>query len=97
MKGVFLPGNRRVEIRAIAVPQPGPGEVLIAVKASCICRSDLNRYHGNANIGGATPGTWVSGHEPAGVIVSVGPGVHQVAPGDRVAIHLGIGCGMCAA
>ena len=41
MKALFLPGNKRVELRAVAIPKPGPGEVLIAVKASCICRTEV--------------------------------------------------------
>ena len=61
MKAVFLPGNKRVEIRAVEVPVPGPGEVLVAVKASCICRSDLSLYYGNAVVGGDAAGACVTG------------------------------------
>ena len=96
MKAVFLPGNKRVEVRSVVVPIPGPGEVLIEVKASCICRSDLSLYYGNAVVGGAASGKCVSGHEPSGKIASVGSGVSQFKVGDRVAIHLGIGCGVCS-
>jgi L-iditol 2-dehydrogenase len=95
MKAVFLPGNRKVEIRAVEVPTPGPGEVLVAVKASCICRSDLSLYYGNAVVGGDAAGACVTGHEPAGEVAAVGPGVKQIKAGDRVAIYLGIGCGVC--
>lgn len=95
MKAVFLPGNKRVEIRAVEVPVPGPGEVLVAVKASCICRSDLSLYYGNAVVGGDAAGACVTGHEPAGEVVGIGPGVGQIKSGDRVAIYLGIGCGVC--
>jgi len=93
MKAVFLPGDRRVEIRAVEVPKPGPGEVLIAVKASCICRSDLSLYYGNAVISGG--GQCITGHEPAGVVAETGPGVKAFRTGDRVAVYLGIGCGVC--
>jgi propanol-preferring alcohol dehydrogenase len=95
MKAIFLPGDKRVEIRAVAVPSPGPGEVLIAVKASCICRSDLSLYYGNAVIGGEAAGRCISGHEPAGVIAEVGAGVTAFKTGDRVAVYLGVGCGAC--
>lgn len=95
MKAVFLPGDKRVEIRDVEMPEPGPGEVLIAVKASCICRSDLSLYYGNAVVGGEAAGSCITGHEPAGVIVSVGSGVRQFGPGDRVAVYLAIGCGVC--
>ena len=96
MKAIFLPGNKRVELRAVAVPRPGPGEVLIAVRASCICRSDMSLYYGNAVLPGVTPGACVSGHEPAGVVEEVGAGVNTFRSGDRVAVHLAIGCGTCA-
>jgi L-iditol 2-dehydrogenase len=96
MQAVFLPGNKRVELRAVEIPRPGAGEVLIQVKASCICRSDLSLYYGNAVIGGSTPGTCISGHEPAGVVAETGPGVRAFGVGDRVAVYLGVGCGACA-
>ena len=97
MKAVYLPGDKRVEIRAIEVPTPGPGEVLVQVKASCICRSDLSLYYGNAVVGGDAAGACVTGHEPAGVIASTGAGVKNFKPGDRVAVYLGVGCGVCPA
>jgi propanol-preferring alcohol dehydrogenase len=95
MKAIFLPGDKRVEIRAVAIPSPGPGEVLIAVKASCICRSDLSLYYGNAVVGGEAAGRCITGHEPAGVIAEIGAGVTAFKAGDRVAVYLGIGCGAC--
>ena len=64
MKAVFLPGNTQVEVREVDPPRPGTGEVLIAVKASCICRSDMSLYYGNAVLPGTTPGTYITGHEP---------------------------------
>lgn len=97
MKAVFLPGNKRVELRAVEVPSPGPGEVLVQVKASCICRSDLSLYYGNAVVGGEAAGKCVTGHEPAGIIAATGAGVKQFKAGDRVAVYLAVGCGVCAA
>ncbi len=97
MKAVFLPGNQQVEVREVDPRKPGTGEVLIAVKASCICRSDMSLYYGNAVLPGTTPGTYITGHEPAGVIEEIGPGVATFKAGDRVAVHLGIGCGTCSA
>jgi L-iditol 2-dehydrogenase len=97
MKAVFLPGDKRVEIRAVEVPSPGPGEVLVQIKASCICRSDLSLYYGNAVVGGEAAGKCVTGHEPAGIIASTGAGVKQFKAGDRVAVYLAVGCGVCAA
>lgn len=97
MKAVFLPGNRRVEIRAVEVPSPGPGEVLVQIKASCICRSDLSLYYGNAVVGGDDAGKCITGHEPSGIVASTGPGVKRFKAGDRVAVYLAVGCGVCSA
>jgi L-iditol 2-dehydrogenase len=96
MKAVFLPGNKQVIVRDVPVPEPGDDEVLIQVKASCICRSDLSLYYGNAVVGGAAAGKCITGHEPAGVITKIGSGVKWFKPGDRVAAYLAIGCGVCA-
>lgn len=98
MKAVYLPGNRRVEIREIPIPEVGIGEVLVEVKASCICRSDLSLYYGRPVVGGGDTvlGTKVSGHEPSGVVTKTGAGVRKVKTGDRVAVYLAVGCGLCA-
>jgi propanol-preferring alcohol dehydrogenase len=95
MQAVFLPGNKQVEVRRVALPSPGPNEVLVQIKASCICRSDLSLYYGNAVVGGAAAGQCITGHEPAGVIVQTGEAVEEFAVGDRVAVHLAVGCGVC--
>jgi L-iditol 2-dehydrogenase len=95
MKAVFLPGNKKVEVRDVAMPEPKAGEVLIEVKASCICRSDLSLYYGNAVVGGEAAGKCITGHEPAGVIVKAGDSVRELKVGDRVAVYLAVGCGVC--
>lgn len=97
MKGVLLPGNKEVQVVDRPDPRPGLGEVLIRTRASAICRSDMSLYYGNPIVGGesAGKGMVVPGHEPAGDVVEVGPGVTSVAVGDRVAIYLAIGCGHC--
>lgn len=95
MQAVFLPGNKAVEVRTVEVPKPGPEEVLVEIKASCICRSDLSLYYGNAVVGGAAAGRCITGHEPAGVVVEIGEAVSEFATGDRVAVHLAVGCGVC--
>ena len=95
MTAVFLPGNKQVEVRSVTVPEPGPEEVLVEIKASCICRSDLSLYYGNAVISGGDSNQFVCGHEPAGVVVKVGEAVTEFAEGDNVAIYLGVGCGVC--
>ena len=95
MKAVFLPGDKRVDIRDIAIPKPAADEVLVQIKASCICRSDLSLYYGNAVISGEAAGKCVTGHEPAGIVVETGAAVRQFKKDDRVAIHLAVGCGVC--
>lgn len=95
MQAVFLPGNKQVEVRRVAIPTIAHDEVMVEVKASCICRSDLSLYYGNAVVGGEDAGAFITGHEPAGVIVEVGDAVTEFAVGDRVAVHLAVGCGVC--
>ncbi|OZC80431.1 iditol 2-dehydrogenase [Rhodococcus sp. 06-418-5] len=96
MKGIVFTGNRRVEIRNFPVREPGPGEVVVAVRASGMCGSDLHVYRA-ARDGDDTVGQAIAGHEPAGVVHSVGPGVGDqlAAPGDRVMVHHYIGCTTC--
>lgn len=89
MKGVVFLGNRQLEVRDFPVPEPGHGEVLIKVIASGICGSDLHVYRGIH-----VPGQ-IAGHEPAGIVVAVGPGVCRVRVGDRVSVHHHEGCGVC--
>ena len=96
MTAVYLPGDRRVDVRKVAVPEPGPDEVLVEVKASCICRSDLSLYYGNAVVGGEAAGRCITGHEPSGVVVKIGEAVTGFSEGDNVAVYLAIGCGLCA-
>jgi len=89
MKGVVFLGNRQLEVRDFPVPEPGHGEVLIKIIASGICGSDLHVYRGVH-----VPGQ-IAGHEPAGIVVAVGPGVCRVRVGDRVSVHHHEGCGVC--
>jgi propanol-preferring alcohol dehydrogenase len=97
VKAVLLSGNKQVDVVERPDPAPGPGEVLIRTRASFICRSDMSLYYGNPIVGGDAAGTGsiVPGHEPAGDVVALGAGVDAVADGDRVAVHLAIGCGHC--
>ncbi len=102
MRAVFLPGGRRAEMRAIDVPEPGPGEVLIALKAAGLCGSDLHMHYRPAPesrrgpiFGLVTDPDVVPGHEAAGVVVKVGSVVDALRTGDRVAVHHIGGCGDC--
>ena len=101
MKGVVFPGNRQLEILDFPDPTPGPGEVVLEIKASGMCGSDLKFYRpadGAASLGlGALDGPIIAGHEPCGVVAAIGPGVpeNQAKVGDRVMVHHYRGCGVC--
>ncbi len=97
MQSAVFVGDRRVELREFDDPQPGDGEVVVAVRASGMCGSDLRYYRGPHNETFSS-GEVIAGHEPAGVIHAVGPGVPErlARVGDRVMVHHYIGCGVCA-
>ena len=97
MQGVILPGQGRVEIEEFERPDPGPGQVLVEMKASGLCGSDLRAiYHEHR---GSDPNeryqNVIAGHEPAGRVEAVGPGVSGFEPGDRVVVYHIAGCGSC--
>src|ERR1700722_12972454 len=96
MKAAFLPGNSTVEMRDVPVPEPGHGEVLIAVRASTICGSDIRAIY-REHLGKGPEGYQgvVAGHEPCGQIVETGPGCRRFGPGDRVIVYHISGCGIC--
>ncbi len=97
MTGAVLPGDSTVELRTFDVPVPGHGEVLIRVKASTICGSDIRCiYHEHLGRGpeGYQPGM-IAGHEPSGQVVEVGPGCRRFKAGDRVVVYHISGCGVC--
>jgi S-(hydroxymethyl)glutathione dehydrogenase/alcohol dehydrogenase len=79
-------------LEEVGIDEPGPGEVLVRMKASGICGSDLHVLHGTSNAG-AFP--CVLGHEGAGVIEAVGAGV-ALPLGTAVIISMGASCGRCA-
>ncbi len=101
MKGVVFPGARKLEILDFPDPTPGPGEVVLEIKASGMCGSDLKFYRavgGASSLGlGKVSGPLIGGHEPCGVVVAVGPGVaeNQAKVGMRVMQHHYRGCGVC--
>jgi 2-desacetyl-2-hydroxyethyl bacteriochlorophyllide A dehydrogenase len=83
-----------VQVDEVAVPEPGPGEVLVRVRACGICASDLHVVQGVTPHGGALP--QILGHEPAGEVAAVGESVDDWMPGDRVAFVMARPCGRCA-
>ena len=96
MQGVILPGNSTVEFKEVAVPEPGPGQVLVKMKASSICGSDIRAiYREHLGKGPEAYQGVIAGHEPCGQIVRVGPGCKRYREGDRVVLYHISGCGCC--
>ncbi|XXF75203.1 zinc-binding dehydrogenase [Myxococcaceae bacterium GXIMD 01537] len=94
---MLLPGNRKVEFTEIPIPQPQHGEVLVEIKASAICGSDIRAiYRGHIGEGAErySPGM-IAGHEPCGKVAKVGPGCKALKVGDRVSVYHISGCGVC--
>tara|TARA_Y100001934_G_scaffold272789_1_gene361719 strand:+ start:1614 stop:2669 length:1056 start_codon:yes stop_codon:yes gene_type:complete len=105
VKGIVFTGQRNIELRDFPDPTPGPGEVVLEIKASGMCGSDLHYYRSEEGaaamakalgIRGAGPEV-IAGHEPCGVVVARGAGVEErFAPiGARVMVHHYDGCGIC--
>ena len=80
-----------VRVERILVPDPGPGEALVRVKACGVCHTDLHYRDGGIN----DDFPFLLGHEAAGTVESVGDGVANVAPGDFVIIAWRSPCGTC--
>jgi threonine dehydrogenase-like Zn-dependent dehydrogenase len=93
MRGVVFVGDCKAEVKDFPDPIPGPGEVVVQLKAGGLCGSDLHVYRQTAaeRAGNQT----VPGHEPCGVVAQVGPGVTHVQTGDRVSVYHYRGCGYC--
>ena len=89
---VFDRAGRPLQIESVADPTPGPREVVVRVDRCGICGSDLHITDGH---GYTVPAGTVLGHEFAGEIVAIGPDVHHLGVGERVAAMPIIGCGSC--
>jgi dehydrogenase len=95
VKAAVIPAvNGRWELREVPTPQPGPGEVLMRVRASGVCVNDVLATTGAIRFPSVEPA--ITGHEPAGEVVAVGPGVTTRRVGDRVGTHwVRASCGRC--
>ena len=80
-----------VSMETIVVPDPGPGEALVQVAACGVCHTDLHYREGGIN----DDYPFLLGHEAAGTVEAVGPGVTEVAPGDYVILNWRAVCGQC--
>jgi Zn-dependent alcohol dehydrogenase len=85
--------SRPLEVRELELAGPGPGELLVRVRAAGLCHSDLSV------IDGSRPRVMpmVLGHEAAGEVVELGPGVEGLAPSDHVVLTFVPSCGSCPA
>jgi dehydrogenase len=93
MKAAVVPApHRKWEVREVPTPEPGPNQVLIRIRASGLCYTDVHLTEGMMPLEFPR----VLGHEPVGEVVAVGPGVKSRAPGDRVGVPwVQKGCGRC--
>jgi S-(hydroxymethyl)glutathione dehydrogenase/alcohol dehydrogenase len=89
---VFRAVDRPVGIEEVALRDPGPGEVRIAIKAAGLCHSDLSVIDGTIPY----PTPVVLGHEGAGIVDAVGLGVTAVKEGDTVIVSTLAHCGRCS-
>jgi D-arabinose 1-dehydrogenase-like Zn-dependent alcohol dehydrogenase len=103
MKGVVFLGDRKLELRDFPDPTPAARDVVLEIKASGMCGSDLHVYRASFKPGDTTSGfargaePVIAGHEPCGVVVAVGSGVtaREARVGARVMDHHYTGCGGC--
>jgi S-(hydroxymethyl)mycothiol dehydrogenase len=94
VRGVVARGaGQPVEVTQIVVPDPGPGEVTVAVQACGVCHTDYHYREG----GISDDFPFLLGHEAAGRIEQVGPDVTDLAPGDFVILNWRAVCGQCRA
>ena len=81
-----------LRVQELTLDPPGPGEVLVRIEAAGLCHSDLSVVDGNR----VRPVPMLLGHESAGTVEDVGPGVTDLTPGDRVVMVFLPRCGECA-
>jgi len=96
MKAAYLPGDSTVVLKEVDIPEPGHGEVLLRMKSSTICGSDIRAIY-REHLGKGPEGYQdkICGHEPCGQIVKCGPGLRRFKEGDRVIVYHISGCGVC--
>ncbi len=96
MTAVVIHAAHDLRVEPHAAPDPGPGEVRIRIGRGGICGSDLHYYHAGGFGTVRVKQPMVLGHEAAGTVEAIGPGVTHVAPGDDVAVNPSLPCGACA-
>ena len=93
VKTAAAPGS--LEVRTVPIPQIGPREILVRVKAAAVCGTDVHIRHWNEWAQKRMHPPVVIGHEFAGEVVEVGSDVHTVKVGDRVSSESHIACNNC--
>jgi threonine 3-dehydrogenase len=84
-----------IELREVAVPAPGPGQVLVRVQAASVCGTDLHIFEWDQWAQGRIHPPLIPGHEFAGVVAATGGGVTTVKEGDKVSAEMHVACGKC--
>ncbi len=95
MRGVVFLGERQLELRDFPEPEPGPYEVIVEMRASGLCGSDLRNYRAPRSERGDPAQLKAVGHEPCGRVIEAGDKVRHIEVGDRVIVHHYLGCGRC--
>ncbi|MGH3650996.1 MAG: zinc-dependent alcohol dehydrogenase, partial [Acidimicrobiia bacterium] len=98
MRAAVLRGWNDLAVEEVDVPEPGPGEVLLRVRACGLCGTDLKMVHGAFEERGWPPSLpFVMGHEWSGEVAAIGEGLDDLdlRPGDKVVAENHVGCGRC--
>lgn len=86
--------GKPLRLEDVAVPRPGPGQILVRVAASGVCHTDLHAAEGDWPVKPKLP--FIPGHEGVGHVAAIGPDVRHLKEGDRVGVPwLHSACGMC--
>jgi threonine dehydrogenase-like Zn-dependent dehydrogenase len=94
MKAALFYGGPDIRVRSVPTPTPGPGQALVRVLAAGVCGSDLHGYRDRES---KPEQPYLKGHELAGEIAELGPGIEGLAVGQRVGVEPGhlVSCGRC--
>jgi propanol-preferring alcohol dehydrogenase len=86
--------TKPLTIDEVPIPEPAQGEIVVRIETSGLCHTDIHAAHGDWPVKPTPP--FIPGHEGVGIVTTLGPGVTEVAVGDRVALPwLGYACGTC--
>ena len=92
MKAMLLTEYKKLEITDLPMPEIGPNDVLVQVKACGICGSDIHGYDGST---GRRIPPLVMGHEASGIVAAVGSEIADLSEGARVTFDSMVWCGKC--